>query len=69
MIDRRADASVYFSRRQYFIRQNTAATLAHRMQYLDEPVQKAAQSVVEALRREGGVGGVIALDNHGNGTR
>jgi len=50
----------------YFIRQNTAATLAHRMQYLDEPVQKAAQSVVEALRREDGVGGVIALDNHGN---
>jgi len=50
----------------YFIRQNTAATLAHRMQYLDEPVQKAARSVVEALRREEGVGGVIALDDHGN---
>ncbi|KAI9445654.1 asparaginase [Russula earlei] len=49
-----------------FIRQNTAATLAHRMQYLNEPVQKAARSVVEALLREGGVGGVIALDNHGN---
>jgi hypothetical protein len=37
------------------------------MQYLNEPVHKAAQSVVEALRREEGVGGVIALDNQGNG--
>jgi beta-aspartyl-peptidase (threonine type) len=53
--------------RQYFIRQNTAATLAHRMQYLNEPVHKAAREVVEALRREEGVGGVIALDNQGNG--
>jgi hypothetical protein len=37
------------------------------MQYLNEPVHKAAQSVVEALRREGGIGGVIALDDEGNG--
>jgi hypothetical protein len=37
------------------------------MQYLDESVHKAARSVVEALRREDGVGGVIALDNEGNG--
>ncbi|KAI0276600.1 asparaginase [Russula aff. rugulosa BPL654] len=50
----------------YFIRQNTAATLAHRMQYLNEPVHKAARWVVEALRRDEGVGGVIALDNQGN---
>jgi isoaspartyl peptidase/L-asparaginase-like protein (Ntn-hydrolase superfamily) len=52
---------------QYFIRQNTAATLAHRMQYLHESVHKAARSVVEALRREEGAGGVIALDDQGNG--
>ncbi|KAN0114089.1 asparaginase [Russula decolorans] len=50
----------------YFIRQNTAATLAHRMQYLNEPVNKAARLVVEALQRDEGVGGVIALDNQGN---
>jgi len=50
----------------YFIRQNTAATVARRMQYLGEPVHKAARSVVEALRRDGGVGGVIALDHLGN---
>ena len=52
---------------QYFIRQNTAATLAHRMQYLGEPLHKVAQSVVEALHKEHGAGGVIALDNEGNG--
>jgi len=44
-----------------------AATLARRMQYLGESVHKAARWVVEALRREEGVGGVIALDNKGNG--
>jgi L-asparaginase / beta-aspartyl-peptidase len=37
------------------------------MQYLDEPVHKAARWVVEALRRDEGIGGVIALDNQGNG--
>lgn len=39
------------------------------MQYLNEPVHKAARCVVEALRRDEGVGGVIALDNQGNGKR
>jgi isoaspartyl peptidase/L-asparaginase-like protein (Ntn-hydrolase superfamily) len=39
------------------------------MQYLGESVQKAARSVVEALRRDDGAGGVIALDNEGNGKR
>jgi beta-aspartyl-peptidase (threonine type) len=37
------------------------------MQYLGESVHQAARSVVEALRRDGGAGGVIALDNQGNG--
>ena len=37
------------------------------MQYLDESVHKAGRTVVEALRREEGAGGVIALDNQGNG--
>jgi L-asparaginase / beta-aspartyl-peptidase len=46
--------------------QNTAATLAHRMQYINEPVLDAARSVVEGLRREEGVRGVVALDNKGN---
>jgi len=51
-----------------FIRLNTAATLAHRMQYLGEPLSKAARWVVEALRKEHGDGGVIALDDEGNVT-
>jgi len=37
---------------QYFIRQNTAATLAHRVRYLGEPLRKAARWVVEALAKE-----------------
>jgi hypothetical protein len=32
-------------------------------------VHKAARWVVEALRRDEGVGGVIALDNQGNGKK
>ncbi|TFY58072.1 hypothetical protein EVG20_g8292, partial [Dentipellis fragilis] len=50
----------------YFIRQNTASTVARRMQYLGEPVQKAAKWVVEDLRKDGGMGGVIALDESGH---
>ncbi|KAH9176257.1 asparaginase [Lactarius sanguifluus] len=50
----------------YFIRQNTAATLARRVQYLGEPLDRAARWVVEALDKEHGAGGVIALDNEGN---
>lgn len=37
------------------------------MKYLHEPVERAAKVCVEELRRDGGVGGVIALDNAGNG--
>lgn len=36
------------------------------MKYLDEPLAKAAKHCVEELRHDGGVGGVIALDNQGN---
>ena len=36
------------------------------MKYLDEPLEKAAKHCVEELRHDGGVGGVIALDNQGN---
>ena len=37
------------------------------MKYLHEPLGVAAKACVEELRRDGGVGGVIALDNAGNG--
>lgn len=45
----------------------TASTIGRRMRYLHEPVHKAAKHCVEELRQNGGMGGVIALDNKGNG--
>ncbi|KAF9245061.1 nucleophile aminohydrolase [Melanogaster broomeanus] len=50
----------------YFIRLNAASTIARRMQYLDEPLHKAAQQVVDDLYEDGGLGGIIALDLNGN---
>lgn len=50
----------------YFIRQNTASTLARRMRYLGESVRRAGWNVVEHLREDGGMGGLIALDDRGN---
>ncbi len=52
---------------QYFIRLNTASTIGRRVRYEKVSLQKAARDAVEDLRKDGGVGGVIALDNHGNG--
>lgn len=43
-------------------------TIAHRVKYLGESLQKATEYAVEELRQHGGIGGVIALDNAGNGT-
>lgn len=37
------------------------------MRYLHESVTKAAKHCVEELLHDGGIGGVIALDNSGNG--
>lgn len=52
---------------QYFIRFSTASTLAHRMKFLHEPLAKAGRRVVEELRHNGGVGGLISLDEKGHG--
>ncbi|KAG6908399.1 hypothetical protein DXG01_004828 [Tephrocybe rancida] len=51
----------------YFIRLATAATVARRVQYLHESLEDATRRAVEDLLTEGGIGGVIALDNLGNG--
>ncbi|KAG8688302.1 hypothetical protein FRC11_005679 [Ceratobasidium sp. 423] len=51
----------------YFIREATAVTLARRMRYQRQTLKSAAQQVVDDLRQAGGMGGVIALDNFGNG--
>ena len=53
---------------QYFIRFATASTLANRIKFLREPLAKAGEHVVEELRRNGGVGGLISLDHKGRGT-
>jgi len=50
----------------YFIRLATAATIARRVQYLNEPLEKAAETAIKELLAEGGIGGVIALDDQGN---
>ncbi|RDX44090.1 asparaginase [Lentinus brumalis] len=50
----------------YFIRLATGSTIGRRMKYLHEPLSVAAKACVEELRRDGGIGGVIALDNGGN---
>ncbi|KAI0344637.1 asparaginase [Trametopsis cervina] len=50
----------------YFIRLATASTIGRRMRYLNESLHKATEHCVEELRKDGGLGGVIALDNKGN---
>ncbi|KIM45157.1 hypothetical protein M413DRAFT_441841 [Hebeloma cylindrosporum] len=50
----------------YFIRQATAVTIAHRVRYLNETLEKAANRAVQDLVKDGGIGGVIAVDNRGN---
>jgi len=50
----------------YFIRLATASTIGRRMRYLNEPLEEASKHCVEELRKDGGIGGVIALDNKGN---
>ncbi|KAG8704952.1 hypothetical protein FRC09_003237 [Ceratobasidium sp. 395] len=51
----------------YFIREATAVSLARRMQHQDQSLKDAADGVIEDLKQAGGMGGVIALDNKGNG--
>ncbi|QRV89843.1 asparaginase [Ceratobasidium sp. AG-Ba] len=50
----------------YFIREATAVSLARRMQYQRQSLKDAADGVILDLKRAGGMGGVIALDNKGN---
>ncbi|PVG03159.1 L-asparaginase [Serendipita vermifera] len=50
----------------YFIRQATCATLCTRMKLLGESMKRAANNVVADLQRDGGIGGVVAVDTKGN---
>ena len=43
--------------------------VARRVKLLHEPLKKAAQQAVDDLRKDGGLGGVVALDRNGNGKK
>jgi beta-aspartyl-peptidase (threonine type) len=51
---------------EYFIRLGIARDVASRMEYLGEPLEKAAGAVVDKLTGAGGTGGLIAVDHKGN---
>lgn len=51
---------------QYFIRSVTCSTIARRVQFKGESIKTASEACVEDLRRDGGLGGVIVLDERGN---
>ncbi|KIK00383.1 hypothetical protein K443DRAFT_679191 [Laccaria amethystina LaAM-08-1] len=50
----------------YFIRQATASTIAHRVRFLKQSLAMASASAANDLKKNGGIGGVIALDDKGN---
>ncbi|KAG7090841.1 hypothetical protein E1B28_009923 [Marasmius oreades] len=50
----------------YFIRHAAAATIAHRVKFLGETIDVASETVLEELLVDGGIGGVIVLENEGN---
>jgi beta-aspartyl-peptidase (threonine type) len=51
---------------EYFIRLGIARDVASRMEYLGEPLEKAAGVVLDKLTMAGGTGGLIAIDRKGN---
>lgn len=51
---------------QYFIRLVTCSTIARRVKFKGESIKAASEECVEELRRDGGLGGVIVLDERGN---
>jgi L-asparaginase / beta-aspartyl-peptidase len=54
---------------EFFIRNNVASDICARAEYLREPIDQAAKYVVmEKLVKQGGEGGVIAMDDRGNWT-
>ena len=50
---------------EYFIRAAAAAQLAHRMRFLGQNVEEAAQAVLDEVATLGGDGGIIAVDRDG----
>jgi beta-aspartyl-peptidase (threonine type) len=55
---------------EYFIRNTVAANICHRMAYLHQSIEQAADYVINTeLKAQGGDGGVIVLDGNGNSAR
>lgn len=52
---------------KYFVRQASAVAVAHRMKFHHESLSKASKHVVRDLLKDGGMGGLIAVDGEGNG--
>ncbi|PPQ89546.1 hypothetical protein CVT25_012218 [Psilocybe cyanescens] len=50
----------------YFIRKSAAVTIAHRVRYLHESLDQATRHIIQDLLKDGGLGGIIALDTDGN---
>ena len=51
---------------EYFIRRALAYDLTVRMRYLDEPLDRAADSALQAIVELGGSGGLVVIDAQGN---
>jgi beta-aspartyl-peptidase (threonine type) len=51
---------------EFFIRQAVAYDVAARMNYLQQPLDKAATMVIDDLEKINGSGGLIAMDSAGN---
>jgi len=53
---------------EYFMRVNAAADVSARIAYAQQTLEQAAAGVIEEVRKLGGLGGLIAVDAHGNVT-
>ncbi|MGK0188969.1 MAG: beta-aspartyl-peptidase (threonine type) [Verrucomicrobiales bacterium] len=51
---------------EYFIRRAIAFDISARMKYAGESLAKATENSIATLTKDGGLGGVIALDKEGN---
>lgn len=51
---------------EFFIRYNVAYDIAARIKYLQEPLEKSAQTVINNLKSKQGFGGVICIDRSAN---
>ena len=51
---------------EYFIRANVAREVSALMQYRGRPLKEAAEVALEAAKKLGGEGGLIAIDKNGN---